>query len=477
MRVLLEFRSGSLTGTKISLKPGQPFCIGRTSKAHQSFPDDNGMSGVHFEVKSDEKGYRIRDLASSNGSFVNDVRVAEPILKDGDKIVVGKTHFSVGVEQSQVQPLPRPSQLTPLAPLPQPIAPLPVRPLPQPKVAVPVVPEPKQPEVPPVPATPQERLLTVLRGEFQPLYALLDAAVESDVLKVLFESKEERESLFEGVQGAQLVHFAPHLVRLPPKSPLLETLVQKSWGKNWGVYIACAKPLPELRAHLRQFLVVNLPGNKQMQFRYYDPRILRVFLPTCLPEEINQFFGPVKYFVMEDENPEVLLRFSNSGRGVERKQLALSPGAKAAPDLVPTSQRKDIEPRQPSDVHQHGIFSIRKEQMAALTKVEARTVGNRTLDHIRKTYPKEFDTIGEDKIREVIQHSAKRVAKYGFKGNPDVLKFIEVMVLFGRDFDSDPQLPWAAQILRKRKKPAVKITALHEEAIKRWKSSQYPSAV
>jgi hypothetical protein len=435
------------------------------------------MSSFHFALECDDNSCRIRDLSSSNDTFVNGDRLAEAILKDGDKIVAGQTHFSVRFEKSQLEALPRPSQLTPLAPVPLPTAPLPVVPLPQPKVAVPAVPTPKQPEAPPVPATPQERLLAVLREEFQPLYALLDAAVEPDVLKVLYESKEERESLFEGAQGAQLVHFAPHLVRLPQKSPLLETLVQKAWGKNWGVYIACAKPLPDLRAHLRQFLVVNVPGNKQMHFRYYDPRILRVFLPTCLPEEVNQFFGPVKYFVMEDENQEVLLRFSNSGRGVERKQLALWAGAKAAPDFVPTSQRKDIEPRQPSDVHPHGIFTIRKDQMAALTKVEARTVGNRTLDHIRKTYPKEFNALGEDKIQEVIRHGAKRVAKYGFKGNPDVLKFIEVMVLFGRDFDSDPQLPWAAQILRKRKKPAVKITALHEEAIKRWKSSQYPSAV
>ena len=46
------------------------------------------------------------------------------------------------------------------------------------------------------------------------------------------------------------------------------------------------------------------------------------------------------------------------------------------------------------------------------------------------------------------------------------------MVLFGRDFDKGKRLPWAPQILGKRKKPAVKIAVLHEEAIKRWKRSQ-----
>jgi hypothetical protein len=121
------------------------------------------------------------------------------------------------------------------------------------------------------------------------------------------------------------------------------------------------------------------------------------------------------------------------------------------------------------------MFAIRKEQMAVLNKVEARTVGDRRVEHIRKTYPKEFAALGEDKIREVIQFAAQRVTKYGFKGDPDVLKLTEVMVLFGRDFDANPQLPWVAQILRKRKKPSVKIVALHAEAIKRWKASQETS--
>jgi hypothetical protein len=122
------------------------------------------------------------------------------------------------------------------------------------------------------------------------------------------------------------------------------------------------------------------------------------------------------------------------------------------------------------------MFTIRKEQMAALTKVEVRTIEDRTLDHIRKTFPQKFGALGEEKTRGLIKYGVKHVAKYGFKGDPDVTKYIEVMVLFGRDFDADPQLPWAAAILRKRKRPAAKISALHEEAVNRWKNSENPAA-
>jgi pSer/pThr/pTyr-binding forkhead associated (FHA) protein len=325
MKVILEIGAGTPPGKETPLKGGHCLRVGRSSQADYAFPQDRIMSSVHFELECNEERCRIRDLKSTNGTFVNGERITQADLNNGDKIVAGQTHFSVRFEKDEGEVPPRSRQPAPIPPLPPPIAPLPVAPLPLPKVAVPALAVPKQSETPPVLLTPQERLLATLRGELQPLYALLDAAVEPDVLRVLYESKEERQSLFEGVQGARLVHFAPHLVRLPQNSPLLETLVRKAWGKNWGVYIACAKPLPELRAHLRQFLLVKVPGNKQMHFRYYDPRILRVFLPTCFPEEINQFFGPVKYFVMEDKNPEVLLRFSSSGRGVELKPLPLAP--------------------------------------------------------------------------------------------------------------------------------------------------------
>lgn len=46
-----------------------------------------------------------------------------------------------------------------------------------------------------------------------------------------------------------------------------------------------------------------------MLFRYYDPRVLRVFLPTCNKEELTNFFGPIQAFVLEDTEEDTLIRF------------------------------------------------------------------------------------------------------------------------------------------------------------------------
>lgn len=287
MQVILQVQSGPLTGRSIRLEPGRSLRIGRIPLA-DFVVNDPHMSGVHFVVECDENGCTLRDPGSSNGTLINGGRVSTALLANGDTITAGETIFSVQIIGEK-----------PEAP-------------PQAVAAV------------PVPSTPQEKLVAMLRGEFQPLYALLDAACEPSVLKVLFESKEQYQSLFEGPQGAQLAHFAPYLVRLPENSPLIVTLVQQGWGKNWGIYLTCQEPLEELRRHFRHFLMVKLPDRKQVYFRFYDPRILRLFLPTCTAEEISLIFGPVKYYIMEDEEPDLLLRFSNKGVGVGRRKVPLT---------------------------------------------------------------------------------------------------------------------------------------------------------
>ncbi len=284
------------------------------------------MSGVHFVVECDETGCRIRDLNSSNGTLVNGTKVGAATLQDGDQIVAGQTRFSVRTEMEKVEK--------------------PTLPISQPDAAGTTLEG----------STPEERLLTLLRKEFQPLYAILDAARSPAIYKLLVEAREEAkkpegepasktkpppklqppatgtldggaeyESLFEGQPKAELTLFAPYLVRLLPESKLLEKLVSKGWGKSWGIYLTCDLPFKDVRRHFRHFLMVKLPDGEQVYFRFYDPRVLRVYLPTCLPEEFNEFFGPVKYYLTEDEKPEGLLRFSSAGRGVGMRKLPLAP--------------------------------------------------------------------------------------------------------------------------------------------------------
>jgi pSer/pThr/pTyr-binding forkhead associated (FHA) protein len=57
------------------------------------FLDDVTVSRKHAEIVHGDRGYRIRDVGSLNGTYVNRVRVDAVDLRNGDEIQVGKYRF------------------------------------------------------------------------------------------------------------------------------------------------------------------------------------------------------------------------------------------------------------------------------------------------------------------------------------------------------------------------------------------------
>ncbi|ACY12781.1 sigma 54-interacting transcriptional regulator [Haliangium ochraceum] len=54
---------------------------------------DKAVSGTHFEIVADDAGYRLRDLDSSNGIFVGELRIREVYLQPGTVFRLGHTHL------------------------------------------------------------------------------------------------------------------------------------------------------------------------------------------------------------------------------------------------------------------------------------------------------------------------------------------------------------------------------------------------
>lgn len=74
------------------------FRIGRAADNDLQL-SDAAASSHHAVIEStDEKGggppaWRVRDLGSTNGTFVNDERMEQASLKDGDVVRIGVTNF------------------------------------------------------------------------------------------------------------------------------------------------------------------------------------------------------------------------------------------------------------------------------------------------------------------------------------------------------------------------------------------------
>lgn len=55
--------------------------------------NDNSVSRQHSSITRLAEGYLIRDLGSSNGTYVNGQRVQEYLLQDGDRVSIGDIEF------------------------------------------------------------------------------------------------------------------------------------------------------------------------------------------------------------------------------------------------------------------------------------------------------------------------------------------------------------------------------------------------
>jgi hypothetical protein len=96
-------------------------------------------------------------------------------------------------------------------------------------------------------------------------------------------------------------------VRLSRDDDATRELLRRGWGEAWGVYLrAPSSSLAALHQHFRRILRVQDEAGRKLLFRYYDPRVLRAYLPTCTADELRQVFGPVERFFIEGERASTI---------------------------------------------------------------------------------------------------------------------------------------------------------------------------
>ncbi len=167
------------------------------------------------------------------------------------------------------------------------------------------------------------------RGESRDVWAILDGARDRRVFSGLLNSYINYSCLYSGALTPEMELAAPYLAQLEYQDRSTRDILNNAWGNSWGVFLKCDTSLQKLRRHLRGFLVVRGPRGR-LVFRYYDPRVLRVYLPTCTTEELATVFGPIQTFWMEGDSPETLLQFSFDRKRLVTATLPLAAaGAKA----------------------------------------------------------------------------------------------------------------------------------------------------
>lgn len=97
MQVNLKVLAGPYKDRIFCFTQPDTFLIGRTADSHLYLPDDRFFSRHHCLLEISPPRCLLRDLGSTNGTFVNGRKVAEANLQNGDKIQGGETVLLVEV--------------------------------------------------------------------------------------------------------------------------------------------------------------------------------------------------------------------------------------------------------------------------------------------------------------------------------------------------------------------------------------------
>lgn len=144
------------------------------------------------------------------------------------------------------------------------------------------------------------------------LYAIVDSARNDDVFKYFLTDNITYQSLFQGKMDVKFFGVSGFLVECKKDSILFNWLTNDAWGTSCCVFLISKDPFEEILKHFQKFNRVYLEDDDVVYFRFYDPRVLRVYLPTCNNMEIKTFFGEIESFFMEAEKPYVLIEFQNN---------------------------------------------------------------------------------------------------------------------------------------------------------------------
>ena len=111
------------------------------------------------------------------------------------------------------------------------------------------------------------------------------------------------------------------------------------------------------------------------------------------------------------------------------------------------------------------LLVIRNEQMKVFTDENERRW---VIKCLQADYPEDTSAMGAPALGRLVERAQAKAHAHGFRDPQEVRKYTRVAFLLGADFESDPQLGWARQILTSRrfKLPLSRLRALEDATLR-----------
>lgn len=113
------------------------------------------------------------------------------------------------------------------------------------------------------------------------------------------------------------------------------------------------------------------------------------------------------------------------------------------------------------------MLKIRDKQMKTLEDAAILRFEDELVEHIKEFAPKHSEVIKEEGVRKVVHLGIESAKQYDFTKRGPVRFYVELMFMFGSDFNTDFQLPWASGVLNNDqiKSETERADILHEKMV------------
>jgi hypothetical protein len=187
-------------------------------------------------------------------------------------------------------------------------------------------------------------------------YILFDAARAEMELYSAIELNSNYQSLYKGSAEEELAGIAPYIFTIKENTTFSDWYFAYGWNNSWGTLLFANAAFDDVYRHFRRFLMVKTEDGQQLYFRFYDPRVLRIFLPTADSSQLKEIFGPVRHFITESENPNEALQFWLENGILKTKTIPFTPNSPVAQSQIEEAnednaivEQKPIIEEKPSD--------------------------------------------------------------------------------------------------------------------------------
>lgn len=266
-------------------------------------------------------------------------------------------------------------------------------------------------------------------------YLLLDSAQIDGLDQHLLQIGEFMacHPLYLTTAYADLADCGPLLVPVVAGSKLAE-IFNTQWRSQAGIWLETQAPEPELLDHLRSLIHVRLDGDVTVFFRYYDPRITRLWLAKLQRFERDRLMGPVQLIRLPDDNDRELL--------ISRSEAPV------------TSQRYQAT----------AWLHLSAGQLEALGQAQRRQFDEHLVEHCQRYFP--FALAGKDDAAQQAWAKACRLsaARHGYSTDEQVTRWVSLYAHLGPDFPAAPAHQSYRQILESPgSSPQQRLDALLDE--------------